>query len=160
MSILAMHVILLCTWIILTGQLTWTNLVVGYIITVVVVSFYKRARGKRFPLNRVFPALKLVGFLFWEQIRTNIEMVKIVLSPRLNITPDIVKVDVDQLTEGEVTAVSHMITLTPGTLLVDIGNDLQSLYIHVVHLDDPSNPQDLIDSILVLERLVKGVSRG
>ncbi|MFQ5779477.1 MAG: Na+/H+ antiporter subunit E [Nitrospiria bacterium] len=71
-----------------------------------------------------------------ELIKANIEVVKIVLSPNLNITPGIIAYKLDVKTDAGITLLANSITLTPGTLSVDISDDRKTLYIHALHMDN------------------------
>lgn len=77
----------------------------------------------------------LIVFLI-EVIKANIEVVKIVLSPKLNITPGIIAYKLDVKTDAGITLLANSITLTPGTLSIDISKDRKTLYIHALQIED------------------------
>lgn len=90
-----------------------------------------------------------------ELIKANIDVVKIVLSPRLNITPGIIEYKLDVKTDAGITLLANSITLTPGTLTVDISEDRRTLYIHALHINDARElEQSIRDS---LERYSKEI---
>ena len=61
-----------------------------------------------------------VAIFPWELIKANCDMAKRALSPKLKINPGIIKVPVDVPTEYGKTMLANSITLTPGTITVDI----------------------------------------
>ena len=71
-----------------------------------------------------------------EVIKANIEVVKIVLSPKLNMTPGIIAYKLDVKTDAGITLLANSITLTPGTLSIDISKDRKTLYVHALHIKD------------------------
>lgn len=157
----AVHLILTVAWVILTDEPSVRNAVSGYITGAIILWFYHKARGiERFYLSRVVSALKLFVVLVWEQVKSTIQVAKIVLSPKLDIRPAIVSVPLNVTNEAEIVAVAHMITLTPGTVSVDLSEDQKSLYVHVIDVDDPeSEPKSLIESKELFEALVMEVTR-
>lgn len=157
----AVHLILTAAWVILTDEPSVRNAVSGYITGAIILWFYHKARGiERFYLSRVVSALKLFVVLVWEQVKSTIQVAKIVLSPKLDIRPAIVSVPLNVTNEAEIVAVAHMITLTPGTVSVDLSEDQKSLYVHVIDVDDPeSEPKSLIESKELFEALVMEVTR-
>ena len=61
-----------------------------------------------------------VAIFPWELLKANWDMAKRALSPRLNINPGIVRVPVEVPTEYGKTMLANSITLTPGTITMDI----------------------------------------
>lgn len=58
------------------------------------------------------------------------------LSPKLKIKPGIFAFRTDLKTDWEITILANMITLTPGTLVIDISDDRSILYIHAMDIED------------------------
>lgn len=66
---------------------------------------------------------RLLGFWMWlgkEIVRSSIEVSRMVLSPRLNIDPRTVRLDVSELDSVDQAVLGNSITLTPGTLTLDV----------------------------------------
>ena len=66
----------------------------------------------------------------WECLKANIDVAYRVLHPSLPINPGIVKVKTNLRTDTALTFLANSITLTPGTLTVDIDKDEGTLYVH------------------------------
>ncbi|CAM5387259.1 cation:proton antiporter [Bacillus safensis FO-36b] [Bacillus safensis subsp. safensis] len=66
----------------------------------------------------------------------NLSVLKTVLSPKLTIKPGIFAFRTDLKTDWEITILANMITLTPGTLVIDISDDRSILYIHAMDIED------------------------
>lgn len=157
----ALHLVLALAWVVLSDEVNLKNLVIGYVVGGIVLWFYQRTRGESLYLTRVWSAFKLFLLLLYEQVKSNIEVASLVLSPRLSIRPGIVAVPLEVETDAEITAVANMITLTPGTLSVDVTEDRKTLFVHVINLDDPNTePQALLKTKARFERLVAEVTRG
>jgi multicomponent Na+:H+ antiporter subunit E len=62
-----------------------------------------------------------------------------VLSPDMHLKPAIIALPLDIKSDVEVTLLANMITLTPGTLSMDLSDDHSILYVHVVSVGDPED---------------------
>jgi len=78
----------------------------------------------------LFYILKFV----WEIIKANLEVAYLVIHPMLPIKPGIVKIKTKLNKDSAITVLSNSITLTPGTLTVDVNKDKQELYIHWINV--------------------------
>ncbi len=112
-------------WILLTGSFDWQELVAGAVVSAGVALFSARwfvhESPGRFFSGRLFILIWYCVAIFpWELIKANCDMAKRALSPKLKINPGIIKVPVDVPTEYGKTMLANSITLTPGTITVDI----------------------------------------
>ncbi len=74
-------------------------------------------------------------FVFWrELIKANIEVVKLVLSPKMNIRPGFLAVPMDAESDFEVTSLANSITLTPGTISVHVSKDRKVIVVHALDI--------------------------
>lgn len=78
-------------------------------------------------------------FVFFpaELIKASFEMIHIILFPRNNIRPAIVAIPLDLKTEWGVITLANTISLTPGTLTLDVSPDRKTLYVHCIAVEDP-----------------------
>ena len=58
------------------------------------------------------------------------------VTPTHYMKPAVIAVPLDARTEGEIALVANLISLTPGTLSLDVSSDRRVLYLHVMYLDD------------------------
>ena len=82
------------------------------------------------PIHLAFQMLSYLPWLFWQIVLANIDVAYRVLHPALPINPGIVKVKTNLKSDTALTFLANSITLTPGTLSVDIDKDKGFLYIH------------------------------
>jgi multicomponent Na+:H+ antiporter subunit E len=106
-------------------------------------------------LFRPIGFIKFVVIFLWEVVMANITIVQTVLSPKLDVTPAIIALPLDIETEAEITLLANMITLTPGTLSLDVSDDRSVLYVHAVDVKDPEKVKQDIKQ--VFEKLVHEV---
>jgi len=82
---------------------------------------------------RLFWFLVYVPVFFYYMIMANFDVVYRALHPKMPINPGIVKIKTDLKTDSGITALANSITLTPGTLTVDLTDD-GFLYIHWINV--------------------------
>jgi multicomponent Na+:H+ antiporter subunit E len=59
-----------------------------------------------------------------------------VVTPRNYMKPGIIGIPLDAETDLEITLLANFITLTPGTLSLDVSTDKKTLYIHAMYVED------------------------
>ncbi|MBQ5777346.1 MAG: Na+/H+ antiporter subunit E [Oscillospiraceae bacterium] len=145
-AILSTAIVCYIFWLIITGQVAsiFTGdasvqvLVAGVIVSILAALFSARffIHEKAFFLfnpKRFFAGLYYctIGFI-WELIKANVDVACRALSPRLPIDPGIVKIETDLKSEYALSALANSITLTPGTITLDIveENGKNFFYIH------------------------------
>lgn len=128
-------------WMLLTLELTLANLAVGgvaaLITTILFGKYFFEHTRKFFQLHRYFWFLVYLGVLIWECIKANFDVAYRVLHPKMPIRPGIVKVRLGLKSEFARAMLSNSITLTPGTIAVDIIGD--DLFVHWIYIssEDP-----------------------
>ena len=106
-----------------------TGLGVALLITLLFGGAFSSKPGRMFnPIRIVWLVLYIPVFLYY-CVKANLQVVYLVLHPDMPIKPGIVKVKTNLTTESGITALANSITLTPGTLTVDVVNG-NELYIH------------------------------
>ncbi len=131
-------VLLGLTWVALTGDLSvWSiafGLILGWLALLVA-----RPLGP-YPIFAKVRPLKVVGlllFLGWEIVVANLKVVAAVLGPRRLLRPALVAVPLDAKTDDQIAVLSNLISLTPGTLSLDVSPDRRTLYVHAMSASSP-----------------------
>ena len=126
-------------WMFLTGSFTSSGFFVGFLLGLLVLLMMRRfftRDGQQFYFIRVWAWVKLLVIFLRELFIANIEVLRLVLSPQLNIQPGIFRYETSLRTGWKVSLLSMLITLTPGTLVVQVSKDNSVLYIHSLHMPD------------------------
>jgi multicomponent Na+:H+ antiporter subunit E len=89
------------------------------------------------PAIRAFRILKLVLAFLREFGLSVLRVAKLVLSPRMTFSPGIFVFPLALTRDFEITLLANLITLTPGTLTVDVSDDRRSLLVHAIDCPDP-----------------------
>ena len=138
-KILRLFIILLLLWIGLTGTLEYQELMTGVIISALIaifsskiIFFPEKKEEPGWPLSFVggVYALGYLPIYILEEIKAHLQVIYIILHPNMPMKPGIVEVHTDLKTDFGLTGLANSITMTPGTLTVDISNNKSSLYVH------------------------------
>ncbi|SDI35073.1 Na+/H+ antiporter subunit E [Natribacillus halophilus] len=152
-----LNIVIAIFWMALQGEYTSVNFVIGYVIGLGVVYFLRGSLNETFYMRRVWAIIKLIVIFIKELVVANLDMIRIVLSPKLNVTPGIIALRTDLKTDWEITILSMCITLTPGTMTMDYSQDGRTLYIHSIHMN---STQEVIDDVRNnFERAIQEVTK-
>lgn len=94
---------------------------------------------------------RLVWFVVWyifELVKANMIIAREIVSPRPRVKPGILKVELDARSDQEILALANLISMTPGSLTMDVSQDKKYIFIHEMYLDDPELAKQRIKSKL------------
>jgi len=138
-------------WCFLSWIPDWQHCFVGIFIAAFVSYttgdlFIRRSHIIKHPLRYWYFFFYYLPVFLWECFKANLDVAYRVLHPRLPINPGIVKVRTKLKTDAALTFLANSITLTPGTMSVDIDKDNGILYIHWINVkaQDTKSATDII----------------
>jgi multicomponent Na+:H+ antiporter subunit E len=134
-----LNLILALTWAALQGDLNVTNLVIGFLVSAAVIYVFRQMFFEPRYFAKIGLGIKLVLVFFKELIKANLSVLKVVISPRLRVRSGVIAVPTELRNDVALTLLANMITLTPGTLTLDISPDRRYLFVHTLNLDDPED---------------------
>jgi multicomponent Na+:H+ antiporter subunit E len=134
-----LNLILALTWAALQGDLNVTNLVIGFLVSAAVIYVFRQMFFEPRYFTKIGLGIKLVLVFFKELIKANLSVLKVVISPRLRVRSGVIAVPTELRNDVALTLLANMITLTPGTLTLDISPDRRYLFVHTLNLDDPED---------------------
>lgn len=125
-------------WMAINNSSSSANFIIGYLLGLAFLLMFRKAtpQKKQFYLTRFWAILKLLLIFLRELILSNFVVVSHILRPKLTIRPGIFAYETSLTTPWEVTLLSSLICLTPGTLTLDISADSKTLYIHAIDIKD------------------------
>lgn len=133
MTVVFWHAILGWLWTALTERFTASNFVLGVVLAHLALRF---SRGRRASIRKTGPALRFAAFFAREVLVSAVRVAADVLSPRPHMRPAVIHVPLDVRTDGQITLLAILITLTPGTLALDVSPDRRSLIVHAMFAAD------------------------
>jgi multicomponent Na+:H+ antiporter subunit E len=122
-------------WAALTG-FSALNLSLGFILGYGLMTMTRRVFPPTSYFSKVGQLVRFFTFFASEMVVANVQIARLVLKPRLEIQPGIVAVLLDARTSLEITLVANLITLTPGTLSLEVSPDRRVLYVHGMDVRD------------------------
>ncbi len=135
--VLAFIVWVLLTWPFADGKIDFQVVIAGVIAAFLIAVLFHEILPKEHLVFispvRVFWFLVYVPVFFYYVMKANLDVVYRALHPKMPIKPGIVKIKTNLKTESGITALANSITLTPGTLTVDLTDD-GFLYIHWINV--------------------------
>ncbi|MBW3540215.1 MAG: Na+/H+ antiporter subunit E [Planctomycetes bacterium] len=130
------NLVLALVWAFAQSRFTVAGLVVGFLLGYAILCLGRGPLGSADYCARLPRLLKFLAFFLWEMLLANLRVGWDVLTPRHRMKPGIVALPLDAATEGEITLLACLITLTPGTLALDVSSDRRFLYVHCMYIDD------------------------
>lgn len=142
-------------WMALSGAWSASGFLSGLIVGVVMLSLLpQRNAGLRYG-TRLWRICKLLA-VFLREFALSVGRVALtVLRPRISIEPRFFEYPLTVTSDLEITLLANMITLTPGTLTVDVSADRRTLLVHAVDCPDPDAARSEIAN--GFERLIREV---
>lgn len=136
MNLFILNLLLSLAWLGLTGQFTPVNFIIGFVLAYALL-WLTLGTGRRVSyFKKVLQVISFVLFFMWEVIVANYRVVREILTPFHSMRPGIVAVPLNARTELEIVAFANLITLTPGTLSLDVSSDRSTLFVHAMFIDD------------------------
>lgn len=141
MRYLALFILTFVFWLLLTFDLSLANLIAGgaaaLVTSLLFTKYFFHKVVKFIQPKRYFWLLVYLVIFTWECIKANFDVAYRVLHPAMPIKPGIVKVKLELHSDFAKTMLANSITMTPGTISVDIIDDI--LFVHWIYVssEDP-----------------------
>ena len=136
MNLFILNILLSLAWLGLTGEFTPVNFFIGIILGYMILWLSERGRLSRGYFMKVPLVVRFIFYFFWEVVKSNFKVMHEVLTPKQKMKPGIVAIPLAAKTDLEITLFANLITLTPGTLSLDVSDDRSTLYVHAMFIED------------------------
>jgi multicomponent Na+:H+ antiporter subunit E len=125
-------------WTAMSGSLTVPNLLLGAAIGAIALLLLRDRLGGPKTLSRLLKIAALALLFVRELLLSAIRVALLVLTPNLKsrLRPAIIAFPLTATSDAEITLLANLITLTPGTLSLDVSADRKAIYVHVLSLND------------------------
>ena len=131
-----MSLVLLVIWLLLNNTLAVGQVLLGALLAIAIPWFSERFRPDRPRLRRPAAALRLAGVLLWDVVVANFQLAARILGPESRLRPSYLEVPLDLRDPTGAVVLAGIVTMTPGTLSVDLGADGRTLRVHAFDLAD------------------------
>jgi len=137
MTPFAINLILAFVWAALNGGIGLPSLIVGFLIGYLVIFILQPLYSNSRYCGKLLDGTLLVIYFIYELIVSSIKVAWDVLTPMQRSKPAVVAVPIDASSDAEVTVLANLVSLTPGSLSIDISDDRSHLLVHAMFVDDP-----------------------
>lgn len=91
------------------------------------------------PIRALFLTVKFIGFYLKALIAANLRIAWDLITPGLQIEPGFIAIPLRTQNDQEILIFSNLVTMTPGTLSLDVSPDRRFLYVHAIYLQNIEN---------------------
>jgi multicomponent Na+:H+ antiporter subunit E len=135
-NLLLANVLLALAWVALTGSFQPSNFLAGFVLGYAALWLLSRTIDHGNYFRKLPQIVSFILFFVWELFKANIRVLWEVITPTFHMKPGIVGIPLDVTSDHEITLLANLITLTPGTLSLDVSDDRRVLYVHTMYMDD------------------------
>jgi multicomponent Na+:H+ antiporter subunit E len=132
-----LNIFLALVWTFLQGELHASNFAIGLLLGYLVIAISQRILGNVAYVLKVGQVFGFVVFVLWEIFTASLALAWLIVHPRLQLRPAVVAIPLDANSDLEIATLANLLTLSPGTLSLDVSTDARTLYVHTMVLDDP-----------------------
>ncbi len=137
MILFVFNLLLAIVWVAITGSASFINLVFGFVLAAIALAIVRSSYGGVLYLGRIRRILVLLLVFVCELAKSVWAVAVAVMSPRMDVKPGIFAFPLTVDRDFEIALLANLITLTPGTLSVDVSDDRKTLYVHALDCSDP-----------------------
>jgi len=140
MNFAALTLVLAFVWASVTGNFSLLNLLLGAAISVVALWIIREHVTTPNYFKKIGRVISLTLLFLYELALSSLRVALLVITPDLKskLKPGIIAFPLTVKSDVEITLLANLITLTPGTLSIDVSDDRKSLYVHAISV--PSKP--------------------
>lgn len=134
-----LSMILLVVWLLMNNSISAGNILLGLIFAVLIPLGTASMRKTQPTLKKPLTAARYLLMLMGDIIVSNVEVAIQVLGPVRKITPGFIAIPLDITQDLPITLLASSISLTPGTVSLEVSEDRQWLYVHVLNLTNEAD---------------------
>ena len=131
------NMLLALLWVILSGNYSISNLAAGMLLSYLVLAYV--ARDKPMFANyfgKLPQIIRFILFFIWDLVKANARVAHDVLTPTHLMRPGVIAIPLDLKDDAGISLFANLITVTPGSLALDVSSDRKVLYVHMMYLDN------------------------
>lgn len=140
MNWLVINVTLAIGWAALWGEVSAPNLIAGFVLGFFGLWAARGLLGRNERVryfDSVLQTVILFAYFIKELVKSCLMVARDCIARKPNLHPAIVRMPIEPKTDLEIFVLSSLITLTPGTLTLDVAEDRSYLVIHSIYAEDP-----------------------
>ncbi len=123
-------------WCFLQGSISLGNLFLGGVLGLSVLTFTLAVNGLKSSFDQLKAVFLLIFYVLKDLVLSSLRISWDILTPTVYARPRIVRIPVDDLTDNAITILANAISLTPGSLALEVSENRQYLYVHVMYAEN------------------------
>jgi multicomponent Na+:H+ antiporter subunit E len=135
--IFAVNLLIMLGWAAASGDFSTLGLAGGFVVGFAALWFARDLFGPNRYHARALGAIRLIAMFHRELVVSSVQVARTVLDPFARPKGRFITVPLDARSDVEIMLTANLISLTPGTLTVDVASDRGSLVVHAMSADDP-----------------------
>ena len=136
MSLYAISILMAVIWATVSGSFTLLNFLFDFVLSILTLYLLRERFVEPEYTSRSRRILSLVLLFLVELAKSAWRVATLVLQPKMDLKPGIFAYPLTVKSDWEISLLANLITLTPGTLSVDVSEDRQTLYVHALDCSD------------------------
>jgi multicomponent Na+:H+ antiporter subunit E len=135
-SVFVLNVALALAWAVTTGAFSLVNLTIGFVLAFLALWLPCRMWGSDLYFRRPWRILRLLLTFLYELVVSAVTVAVMVFTPSFRFRPGVIAIPLDTRHDLGIMLFANLISLTPGTLSLDVSDDRSTLYVHAMDTDD------------------------
>lgn len=137
MSPLLANLLLALLWMALMGSRQPVHFLLGFLLGYGALALLAPLAGTASYVRKLPHAVAFAAFFLKELVKANLRVAQDVVTPRALRRPGVVAVPLSTRNANEIALLANLLTLTPGSVTLDVADDRSVLYVHCMFVDDP-----------------------
>ncbi|MDS9472142.1 Na+/H+ antiporter subunit E [Sporosarcina pasteurii] len=156
---LLLNVMIAFLWMLLMDEdeVRVTTFFAGFLVGMGIIFLMHRFFGTQFYLRRLIACIKLLFIFISELVQSSILVLKQILSPKLKIQPGIFRYETVLESDIEITMISLLLTLTPGSVVMEVAPEGSVLFVHAMDVEEERGA--IISQLKNYEKAIMEVTR-
>ena len=130
------NLLLALAWAAFSGDFTLVNVVIGFVVGYGILYLAQPITGRSRYSTKVPQLIGFIVYYVWLFILANLRIAYDIIRPNFQLRPGVIAIPLEPRSDLEIVVLANLITLTPGTLSLDVSTDRRFLYIHALYIDD------------------------
>lgn len=152
-----LNVIVAIAWMLFHNKWSAVTFFVGYGVGAVFIFLLQRFFNQPFYGSKLWTSGRLVQLFIVELVKSTFVVIREVIRPRLTIRPGIYRVSTKLESDWEISLLSALITLTPGSVVMEVDKERGVLYLHA--MDAEVFRKSVMGSKRIFEKAISEVSK-
>lgn len=148
MTLFVINLIIAFVWAGLIGTFSLGSLISGFVLGYFILLAFTHGKDANGYLRRIPGLFGFILYYLVEMVRANLQIAVDLLRLNPRFKPGFVKVPLDLVTDEGITLLANLVTMTPGTMTVDVSEDRTHLLVHGLYMHDKKAVCDDIKSKL------------